>query len=144
MIFDRVTFGGPFRIAQLRYVNDDGGYHREARNPGADISDLPDEARAAINGEWTPEIIAAYRAATAPVPPTAEEIAEQTRAGAFSNAPSRREVLAALKSATPEQIEAYVRNRLNADAVTDLASARAFCKRTETAIASILHAIAPL
>lgn len=71
MTLDDLTFGGPFRLAQLRYLRDGGGFHRECRAPGADLSDLPKEMRDRIAAEWTADVIEAYRnhtAATAPDP----------------------------------------------------------------------------
>lgn len=68
MILDEFTFGGPYRIAQLRYALEDGTYHRECRAPGADVSDLPKEYQARITEAWTREIVAAYQEYTAPVP----------------------------------------------------------------------------
>lgn len=68
MILGELTFGGPYRIAQLRFVKDDGGNHRECRAPGDDISDLPDDARKAITEAWSREVVAAYRDATKDVP----------------------------------------------------------------------------
>lgn len=65
MILDNITFVGPHRVAQLRYLKEDGTPHREGRDPGADLSDLPEDAREKIEAEWTPEIIAAYREAMA-------------------------------------------------------------------------------
>jgi hypothetical protein len=68
MKLDELTFGGPYCIAQLRYIKDDGEYHRECRAPGTDLSDLPDDIRAQIEAEWTPEVITAYQEATKPGP----------------------------------------------------------------------------
>lgn len=74
MTFDELTFGGPYRIAQIRYVKDDGEFHRETRRPGADLSDLPKDAQAAISAEWTQEVLRAYEARPQPVfiPPAPE------------------------------------------------------------------------
>ena len=68
MTFDELTFGGPYRIAQIRYVTDTGGYHRECRQPGDDITDLPKDAQAKIEAEWIPETLAAYVEAIKEVP----------------------------------------------------------------------------
>ena len=59
-----ITFGGDFRIAQLRYVTEDGSYFRRSLSPGADLSDLPDDVREQIEAEWTPEVRAAFIAET--------------------------------------------------------------------------------
>ena len=69
MILDELTFGGDFRIAQLRYVTEDGGYFRRSLSPGDDLSDLPDVVRAKIEAEWTPEVVAAYIAETTKAEP---------------------------------------------------------------------------
>lgn len=68
MMLDELTFGGPHRIAQLRYVVGDGTYHRECRAPGADLSDLPEEARKLIEEQWTRAIVEGYQEATRPPP----------------------------------------------------------------------------
>lgn len=68
MILDQLTFGGPYRIAQLRYAKDDGTFHRECRSPGSDLSALPKDMQDKIAAEWTPEVIAAFREATKDVP----------------------------------------------------------------------------
>ena len=78
----------------------------------------------------------------APEPPPDPEIARlqafvddtdpNTKAGDF---------IAQLNVATPAQIESYVRSHLNADAVVDLATAKTFCKRTETAIVQLMKAL---
>ena len=36
------------------------GWHREVRNPGDDISDLPVDTQAIINAHWTTERIATW------------------------------------------------------------------------------------
>lgn len=64
MILDELTFGGDFRIAQLRYVTEDGGYFRHSLSPGDDLSDIPDDVRKQIEAEWTPEVRAAFIAET--------------------------------------------------------------------------------
>ena len=77
MTIDEITFGGAYRIAQLRYKTGDG-FHREVRVPGSNISDLPKAAQSRIAVEWTPEVIAAYIEASKPEesepPPTAEQL----------------------------------------------------------------------
>jgi hypothetical protein len=50
---------------------------------------------------------------------------------------SRAELLTKLKTSSPAEIEAFVRGKINADGVTDLASARACFKRVEIAIATL-------
>lgn len=69
MTLDEITFGGEFRIAQLRYVTEDGGYFRRSLSPGDDLSDLPDDVRAKIDTEWTPEVVATYIAETTKAEP---------------------------------------------------------------------------
>lgn len=76
MTLDELTFGGPYRVAQLRYKTDDG-FHRETRAPGSDLSDLPKDIQARIATEWTRGVVEAYREATKevpvePEPPSAE------------------------------------------------------------------------
>lgn len=68
MTLDDLTFGGPFRLAQLRYLRDEGGFHRECRAPGTDISDLPEKTRKLIEEQWTREVVEGYREATRPAP----------------------------------------------------------------------------
>lgn len=62
MILDEITFGGVFKVAQLRFLKDDGGFHRECREPEADLSDLPEEARNTIMATWTREVIDHWKA----------------------------------------------------------------------------------
>lgn len=63
-MIDEITFGGPFRIAQLRYVTEDGSYFRRSLSPGDDLSGLTDDVREQIEAEWTPEVRAAFIAET--------------------------------------------------------------------------------
>jgi hypothetical protein len=65
----------PIGPAQLRFVKDDGSFHREARNPGDDISDLPADVRQEIEAHWTPEIVAAFQAARLAVDEEFEQFA---------------------------------------------------------------------
>lgn len=54
----------------------EGGYHREVRRPGADLTDLPQELQDAIQAHWTAEMVqkagdleaAADEAVVVPVP----------------------------------------------------------------------------
>lgn len=39
-------------------------YHRDSLQPGQDLSDQPDKVVAICKAAWTPEVIAAYRAAS--------------------------------------------------------------------------------
>ncbi|MEW6124757.1 MAG: hypothetical protein AB1698_19280, partial [Pseudomonadota bacterium] len=56
------------------------GYHRETRQPGADLSDLPDDVRAEIEAVWTPEVVAAWQASQVPPAPTKAHVyAERDR-----------------------------------------------------------------
>ncbi|MEW6124972.1 MAG: hypothetical protein AB1698_20380, partial [Pseudomonadota bacterium] len=62
------------------------GYHRETRQPGADLSDLPEDVRAEIEAIWTPEVVAAWQASQVPPAPTKAHVyAERDRrlAGGF-------------------------------------------------------------
>lgn len=69
---------------QLRFVDETGSFHREVRWPGADITDLPEDVRAAIAAHWTPARVSAYEAEQAearkPDPVTTDMInAERAR-----------------------------------------------------------------
>jgi hypothetical protein len=64
------------------------------------------------------------------------------RADAFKVDPARIEFLDYLRNKTCNEIEAFVRTRLNADGVTNLASAILFCKRVETAFVQVAKALA--
>lgn len=64
--------------------------------------------------------------------------AENTRLETFANDATRIEFLDRLKAATAAEIEAFVRGRLNADGVTDLASQKEFNRRVENALAAML------
>jgi hypothetical protein len=68
--------------------------------------------------------------------------AERARVGTYTEDTSRQEFLAQLKTATAEQIETFVRNRLNADGVTSLATAQQFCKRAETGFVTLMKLMA--
>lgn len=68
MKFDTIEFVGPYRAAQLRFLTDDGAFYRTVRNPGDDITDIPDDTRKQIEDAWTPEVVAAYAEATKPEP----------------------------------------------------------------------------
>lgn len=61
MTLDELTFGGPYKIAELRFVKDGGGYHRETREPGSDVSDLPKDVQERITAEWTSELIKTWQ-----------------------------------------------------------------------------------
>jgi hypothetical protein len=54
-------------VANILWIEDDGGNFRETRPPGADMSDLPPEAQAEAAAVWTPEVIADYEAAQSAV-----------------------------------------------------------------------------
>jgi hypothetical protein len=65
---------GPIEIRWERVVEDGGqsfavGEQREARDPGEDISDLPEDWQAAVTAHWTPERTAAYAARVAAMAP---------------------------------------------------------------------------
>lgn len=67
---------------------------------------------------------------------------EESRALFFQAETDRTELISLLKTATPAQIETFIRNRLNANAVTNLATATQFCKRVETAFVQLVKALA--
>lgn len=77
MTLDHITFAGDYRVAELRYLKDDGEFHRECRAPGSDISDLPDDAQKRIAAEWTAEVIEAYRIATADPEPETRRLVDR-------------------------------------------------------------------
>ncbi len=66
MIFDSYQLlpSGP---VNLKFLNN-GVSHREARMPGANLSDLPSDAQSAINTHWTSDLISSYNASL-PVKP---------------------------------------------------------------------------
>lgn len=70
--------------------------------------------------------------------------AGQIRKEAYVADTSRAEWIDQLKTATPEQIETFVRNKVNADGVTDLASAKACLKRIETGMVTVMKLLALL
>lgn len=77
-MIDEITFGGPFRIAQLRYLNEDGTYFRRSLSPRDDLSDLPADVRAKIEAGWTLDVVDAYASAMAraqePPPPDPRDV----------------------------------------------------------------------
>jgi hypothetical protein len=76
-------------------------------------------------------------------PPPPQVISpEQLRTANFVGDTLRQEIVAVLRDGTPAQIEAFVRTKINADAVTNLATAIAFAKRTETAFVQLAKALA--
>jgi hypothetical protein len=68
--------------------------------------------------------------------------AERVRRLTFKDAEDRQEFLTQLKTATAEQIETFVRNRINVDSVNDLASAKQAMKRIETGFVAIMKVLA--
>lgn len=82
--------------------------------------------------------------------PTLEEVnaamllkdADELRLEAFAADSLRIEFVTILKNGNPTEIENFVRARLNADGVTNLASAIAFCKRVETGFVALMKALA--
>jgi hypothetical protein len=58
--FDSFTFG-PWWSAQCRWLlTETEEWWREVRMPGADLSDLPQEAQDEISAKWTPELVSEY------------------------------------------------------------------------------------
>lgn len=118
LIVNRVAAdeGAPLEApAGFHFVEDDGG--------------LYDIGGTLVNGVYTPPTL------PAPSP-------DQVRRESLLNSALRQEVAAILRTGTPAEIETYVRTKINADAVTNLATAIAFAKRTETALVTIALAIA--
>jgi len=74
----------------------------------------------------------------------AERDAAIAREESFVADTTRQEFITALKTATPAEIDNFVRTKLNADAVTSLATAQTFCKRTETAFVQVMKVLALL
>ena len=63
-----VTGNGVVLFREATQILEDGvelsrSYHRSSLIPGQDISDVPANVQAICNAAWTPEVIAAYRAA---------------------------------------------------------------------------------
>jgi len=71
MTLDELTFGGEFRIAQLRFITEEG-YFRRSLSPGDDLSGLPKDVQKQIEAEWTSEVIAAFIAETTKEEPEPE------------------------------------------------------------------------
>lgn len=59
MRFDRYDMS-PQGIAQIRFLKDDGGYHRQTRTPTESISDLPQDVQDQIKAVWTSDFIASW------------------------------------------------------------------------------------
>ena len=93
--------------------------------------------------EFTPEEVAqnAIDAANHAVREQAEA-AEEVRTNAIIADASRAEFLDALKTKTAAQIETFVRNKIDAGAVTNLATAQACLARIETALVVLLKLVA--
>lgn len=66
----------------------------------------------------------------------------ELRASTFTSDTLRAEMVAALKNNDLTTIESYIRNKLNAAAVVDLATAQAFCNRVETAFVQLAKVLA--
>lgn len=118
-----LTFSEPYRIAAIQTEK-----HRETRAPGSDLSDLPDDIRTRIEAEWTPDVVAAYRAmlaASEAAEPTQAEIdEEQTKlieqqgsiiralATALFNVGNDVRVLKGQKPVTQDQFRTYIKSLL--------------------------------
>ena len=91
----------------------------------------------------TPEDIAQQQAdADAAAAVQAVRDAAETRATTFITDPDRTDFLNQLKTATLAQIEAFMRGKINADGVTNLATAQTCLKRIETALVILMKLIA--
>jgi hypothetical protein len=53
-------------VLQVRWIRDDGGYHRGLYAPGSDVAGLPDEIKAACEAAWTAELLAGWEASITP------------------------------------------------------------------------------
>lgn len=63
MRIDQLTFAGPFRFLEIRWVTDDAPEpHRELRQPGSDLSDLPAFVADAAAVWWTDDLLKAFAA----------------------------------------------------------------------------------
>lgn len=62
-------------VVSIRRETEEDGVHREARAPGAYLSDLPPYIRAEIEAAWTPAVIAAFLAAHPPEPEPTVDLA---------------------------------------------------------------------
>ena len=68
-------------VAFIVYSADEAGQvHRDAREPGADLSDLPPDLQAQVAAVWTPDFVAAWQAQHHPAPTLADVLAEFTDA----------------------------------------------------------------
>lgn len=65
---------------------------------------------------------------------------ERDRADAYESDPMRQEFGGKMLQ-DPAALETYIRNKINADAVTDLESAKAFAKRVEHAFVAFAKAV---
>lgn len=123
-----VSFSPELCVANLRFDGEDELVRRETRVPGSDLSDLPDDIKADIKKEWTPEVVATYRAmlaASEAAEPTQAEIdEEQTRlieqqgsiiralATALFNVGNDVRVLRGQKPVTQAQFRDYIKGLL--------------------------------
>jgi hypothetical protein len=82
-------------------------------------------------------LISGVYTAPAPIPPTPEQL----RTTEVMASTLRQEYVDLLKGPFAD-IEPFVRSRINADGVTNLATAITFAKRTETAVVRIAQALA--
>lgn len=71
-------------------------------------------------------------------PPTADEL----RTTAFKSDPDRATLISHFKSDSLAQLETFVRNQINADGVTNLATAQTCLKRLETSQVILFKALA--
>lgn len=83
---------------RIRWVKEDGGYHREVRAPDADFADLPSEAREAVSKHWTPERLADY-----------QQWLEDAQGGEQPSSPDA--LLAAFEAAIQAHLDARARER---------------------------------
>jgi hypothetical protein len=68
---DRVEIVGPYQVLQVREVTTilrgeeevARTYHRWSFAPGSDVSMMPANVQAVAAAAWTPEVMAAYKAA---------------------------------------------------------------------------------
>ena len=61
MTIDTIETVGPYKIIQVRWIKDDGTYHRACYAPGQDLTGAPEEVKALAKKEHKPALIQAYK-----------------------------------------------------------------------------------
>ena len=86
------------------------------------------------------QIIETYAVMDTPLP-SANVVRVQTYVDDADANTGAQQLIAQLDTASLAAIETWIRSKLNADAVVDLATAKTFCKRTETAFVQLMKAL---